>query len=110
MIASRSRRRALGLMAATALATLAAPHPLALADLRIDITRGQVQPLPIAITDFYGADPRDGDAGANVTRVVSADLERSGLFQPIDPKAFIQTPQSLLTQVRFADWRLINAQ
>ena len=29
----------------------------AFADLSIDITRGQVQPLPIAMTTFYGTDP-----------------------------------------------------
>jgi Periplasmic component of the Tol biopolymer transport system len=48
--------------------------------------------------------------GANIAGVISADLERSGLFKPIDKKAFIQTPDSLRTMPRFADWRVINAQ
>ena len=42
--------------------------------------------------------------------MVSADLERSGLFKPIDPHAFIQTPESLAVQPRFEDWKAINAQ
>src|SRR3546814_15822286 len=46
----------------------------------------------------------------DIANVVSADLERSGLFKPIDPRAFIQTAASLQTQPRFADWRVINAQ
>jgi len=80
------------------------------AELRIDITQGTVQPMPIAITDFYGQQPNDAQSGVNIAGVVSADLERSGLFKPIDKKAFIQTPDSLRTMPRFADWRVINAQ
>ena len=78
--------------------------------LRIDITQGTMKPMPIAITDLFGSNPNDQTVGANVSRVVSADLERSGLFKPIDPKAFIQTPESLRVQPRFGDWRVINAQ
>ena len=86
--------------------TAAAAH----ADLRIDITQGTVQPMPIAVVDFYGQQPNDAQSGTNIAGVVSADLERSGLFKPIDKKAFIQTPDSLRTMPRFADWRAINAQ
>jgi TolB protein len=76
----------------------------------IDITSGQVQPMPIAIPDFYAQNPGDAQIAADVARVVSADLERSGLFAPIDPKAFIQDSASLQQSVRFQDWKLINAQ
>ena len=37
----------------------------AFADLSIDITRGQVQPLPIAITTFYSPDPGAAKVGAD---------------------------------------------
>jgi TolB protein len=80
------------------------------ADLRIDITQGTVQPMPIAVVDFYGQQPSDATAGSNIVNVVAADLERSGLFKPVDKKAFIQTPESLQTLPRFGDWRVINAQ
>ena len=85
--------------------TAAAAH----ADLRIDITQGTVQPMPIAVVDFYGQQPNDAQSGTNIAGVVSADLERSGLFKPIDKKAFIQTPDSLRTMPRFADWRAHQA-
>ena len=78
--------------------------------LRIDITQGQVRPMPIAITDFYGTNPNDATTGSNIARVVSADLERSGLFKPLDSRSFIQTVDSLRVQPRFGDWRVINAQ
>ena len=81
------------------------------ADLRLDINRGSVQPMPIAVSPFYGAQGRDGQIGRDVTSVISANLERSGLFKPLDPKAFIQTPEALHSQPpRFPDWRAINAQ
>ena len=80
------------------------------AEIRIDVTKGNVEPMPIAITDFFGATPADAKVGADVAQVVTADLERSGLFKPIDKHAFIQTPDSLRSAPRFADWRVINAQ
>ena len=38
------------------------------------------------------------------------DLQSSGLFQVIDRRAYIQTPEELRQPPRFADWRQINAQ
>jgi len=67
-------------------------------------------PLPIALPDFPGASPAESELGHNIMSVVSADLERSGLFKPIDPKSFIQDAASLKVSPRFGDWRLINAQ
>ena len=69
-----------------------------------------VEPLPIAISEFYGAAPDAAARGRDIADVVSADLERSGLFRPIDRRAFIQAPEQLRDLPRFADWRQINAQ
>jgi TolB protein len=80
------------------------------AELRIDITRGTVEPLPIAITDLRGDSASSAQVGRDLAQVVTANLERSGLFRPIDQRAFIQDIESLQTAPRFADWRLINAQ
>jgi TolB protein len=75
------------------------------AELRIDITSGNVQPLPIAVTDLYGS-----EVGIEISGVIAGDLESSGLFAPIDKGAFIQTSQALQAVPRFGDWRVINAQ
>ena len=80
------------------------------AELQIDITRGTVEPLAIAITPFYSPSEREAQIGADMASVVSNDLERSGLFRPIDRRAFIQTADSLNTQPRFADWKLIGSE
>jgi TolB protein len=78
------------------------------AELKIDITRGRAEPLPIAIVPFVG-DAGDADAGRNIAGVVAADLESSGLFRPIDERAFIQTAASIGVRPRFPDWRALNA-
>ena len=83
---------------------------VASAELRIDITQGTVKPLPVAVTDFAGASAVEQEYGRNITRVISDDLERSGLFKPIDKRAFIQGKQVLGTLPRFGDWRIISAQ
>jgi TolB protein len=87
------------------------PSAAARAELRIDITSGQVQPMPIAIPAFAGAAGAESQAGAQIAGVVSADLERSGLFRPLDPHSFIQEVSATDSAApRFGDWRQINAQ
>ena len=68
---------------------------------------GTIAPIPIAIPQFLGDDPR---FVAEVTAVVSADLERSGLFTPLDPASFIDRVRDFHTQPRFPDWHAIGAQ
>lgn len=80
------------------------------AELEIDITRGVAEPMPIAVTDFYGEGRGEKTFGANIAGVIAADLERSGLFRPLDKKAFIQDAESLNVLPRFGDWRIINSQ
>ncbi|MCP4922781.1 MAG: Tol-Pal system protein TolB [bacterium] len=80
------------------------------ADLRVDITQGHVAPLPIALVDFQASTPELAQIGRELTHVLTADLDRSGLFRSIDPAAFIQKADSTLAGPRFPDWRLIGAQ
>ena len=89
---------------------VAAPEP-AHAEVRIDITKGVVEPLPIAITSFAGNGGREAQIGSDISKVVAADLERSGLFRPLDPKGFLQTPDQLRSgEPRYQDWRAVGAQ
>jgi len=77
---------------------------------RLDITEGNFQPLPIAIPRFFAAGQDDGDTANAVTQIVTANLQRSGLFAPIDPTAYIERIASIDAVPRFPDWRNINAQ
>ena len=80
------------------------------AELRVDITRGHVEPLPIAIVDLAGSNEADAEVGRKITQVITRNLERSGLFRAIDPAAFISDPSGTKARPRFPDWRIINAQ
>ncbi|PCI38525.1 MAG: Tol-Pal system beta propeller repeat protein TolB [Rhodospirillaceae bacterium] len=80
------------------------------AELTIDITQGVVEPMPLAVADLYGKGQMEKSFGAKIAEVVANDLERSGLFTPIDKEAFIQDGESLNVLPRFGDWRIINAQ
>ncbi len=97
-------------LAATTLVLLTGLAAPLRAELRVDITDPTFEPLPIAISDFHGATPEVAQTGRDLASVISSDLERSGLFRPIDQRAFIQSVDSLVGGPRFGDWRLINAQ
>jgi TolB protein len=85
--------------------------------LRVDITQGYAQPMPIAITPFLtdtavvtpsGATDK---LGTDIGRIVAADLDRSGLFRSIDPKAFTTVPSlQQIDKPEFASWRSVAAQ
>ena len=81
------------------------------AEIRIDLTRGVVEPLPIAISPFYGDDPSLGSLGRDMVGVIASNLENSGLFKPINASAFVQGPDSIAADgVRFSEWRATGTQ
>ena len=90
-------------MAITALAFGGQP---ARALVEIDINQGNIEPLPIAITDFISSD----GIGAQISGVIANDLKSSGLFAPIGKGAFIEKVSNPDVAPRFEDWRVINAQ
>lgn len=91
------------MMAITALAFGGQP---ARALVEIDINQGNIEPLPIAITDFISSD----GIGAQISGVIANDLSSSGLFAPIGKGAFIEKVSNPDVAPRFEDWRVINAQ
>jgi len=74
--------------------------------LEIEITKGVDTALPIAIVPFGWNSatviPLD------VAAVVTADLQRTGLFEAIDDSDFLSAPTAI-DDVEFRDWRLLNA-
>jgi TolB protein len=107
-------------MMAVAVAVLASTGP-AWAVLRVDITQGYAQPMPIAITPLVaGAAPTMAvgaqtlpmpQVGQMMAQVISGNLERSGLFRPIDPKAFLgPVGGAQVDAPEFNSWRAVAAQ
>ncbi|MGH8497087.1 MAG: Tol-Pal system beta propeller repeat protein TolB [Gammaproteobacteria bacterium] len=75
------------------------------AELRIVITEGIARAVPIAVVPFgWGS----GDnAPIDTAAVVSADLQRSGHFEPMSPDDMLERPTSG-SDVDFEDWRLLG--
>jgi TolB protein len=99
------RRVALALIAAVACAGALAPAA-ANAQLVVNINQANIQPVPIAVPNFNAPT----GVGADIARVVTGDLQRSGLFRPLDPNSFLERNLDVNVQPRFADWKTIGAQ
>src|SRR5258706_1823529 len=93
------------LMALAALPAVGLVAPAARAEIEFNVNRGDVQPLPIAIPAFGGA-----PAGTDISGVIAANLQRSGLFRPLDPASFVERDLNTAVQPRFPAWKQINAQ
>jgi TolB protein len=76
------------------------------AEVKLDIRRGSVEPMPIAVSDMVSND----ELGAQISAVIAADLKRSGFFLPVDKAAFIQKITNPDAAPRFEDWKAVNAQ
>ena len=67
---------------------------------------GQFQPLPIAIVDFSG----DGEMGAKVAGIITANLKRSGYFAPLDKARFPEKGVAFDSVPNFASWQSAGVQ
>ena len=75
------------------------------ADPAIEVNKGVEEALPIAIPAFTGAAPY----GADIAKVISANLERSGLFNPLDPATFPEKTIDVSLLPTFPAWKQIGA-
>jgi TolB protein len=93
------------------LAVAAAAVPASAQDgpLKIRLTDGVIEPLPIAVPDFVAENAAAADMARQIADVVAADLAGTGLFREIPPDAFISQITSFESPVQYADWKAINA-
>ncbi len=89
--------------------SLILPRP-ASAQLKIDITRGNIQPMPIAVADFLGGAGGDADMANKLTGIVENNLKRSGLFAPIPRSSHTDKITNFDAAPNFDAWKVINAQ
>ena len=87
--------------------------------IEIDITRGNLDPLPIAVSPLFQDDGSKKNSideikienvGSEISSVVENNLKTSGLFNPLNKEAFLQKPDIAHLKPRFEDWALIKAQ
>ena len=91
----------------------------AVALVEVDITRGNLDPLPIAVSPLYiesgSKDIKYKDTiiknvGEEISKIIEVNFRRSGLFNPLKKDSFVQNPDIAHVKPRFEDWRLIKAQ
>lgn len=76
------------------------------AQLQIEIVDGNPSALPIAIVPFEWQDATPPPI-TGVDQIISSDLYRSGLFDPMDVEDMAERPVEE-EQVRFGTWRLLK--
>ena len=90
-----------------------------LALIEVDITRGNLSPLPVAVSSLSSTESDKKnlekeldikDLGLEISKVVENNLKKTGLFNPLDREAFLQKPDIAHLKPRFEDWALIKAQ
>ncbi len=87
--------------------------------IEVDITRGNLNPLPIAVSPLFSDKETKSnlkktnekeDIGSEISFVIENNLKKSGLFNPLNKDSFLQKPDIAHLKPRFEDWALIKAQ
>jgi TolB protein len=85
--------------------------------IEVDITRGNLDPLPIAVSPLHvdiKSTSVEGikvkNLGEDISRIIENNFKSTGLFNPLKKEAFVQKPDIAHLKPRFEDWRLIKAQ
>ena len=91
----------------------------AFAVIEVDITRGNLSPLPVAVSPLSIDDTskknfekllNKENIGNEISKIVENNLKQTGLFNPLSKDAFLQKPNIAHLKPRFEDWALIKAQ
>ena len=85
--------------------------------IEVDITRGNLDPLPIAVSPLHvdiKSEKFEGlkikELGNDISAIIEKNFRSTGLFNPLKKDAFVQKPDIAHIKPRFEDWRLIKAQ
>ena len=85
--------------------------------IEVDITRGNLDPLPIAVSPLHVDAQSDNlqdikvkELGDLISSVIESNFKSTGLFNPLNKDAFVQKPDIAHLKPRFEDWSLITAQ
>ncbi len=87
--------------------------------IEVDITRGNLNPLPLAVSPLaideqsrkeFKKIIKIENIGSEISNIVENNLKTSGLFNPLSKDAFLQAPEIANLKPRFEDWNLIKAQ
>ncbi len=107
-----TRRAALMLPAAAALvpAGLVPARAQSRGPLRIEVTEGVIEPVPVAVPPFVAETGSAEQYAGPVARIVASNLVNTGLFREIPASAHIARITNFDSPVGYSDWRAVNAQ
>ena len=85
--------------------------------IQVDITRGNLDPLPIAVSPLH-VDPKSEkqedlnvrELGEEISKIIEKNFKNTGLFNPLKKRSFCSKARYSSSKPRFEDWRLIKAQ
>jgi len=86
------------------------------AQLRVDVTRGTIDPVPIAVPEFVPVEDVEtptgmlSDIGVSISQVITSNLISTGLFRAVDENAYIEKITSAVVAPNFASWRPLAVQ
>ncbi len=85
--------------------------------IKVDITRGNLDPLPIAVSPLHVESEAEKienievkKLGSKISNIIETNFRNTGLFNPLKKEAFVQKPDIAHLKPRFEDWKLIKAQ
>jgi TolB protein len=78
--------------------------------LRVEITEGVIEPVPIAVAPFIAENGAAADYAREITGVVAGDLVGTGLFRDVPQSAYISQVSGFDAPVAYQDWKAINVE
>ena len=79
--------------------------------IKVDITRGNLDPLPIAVSPLHIdaksenlKSLKEKKLGEEISKIIETNFRSTGLFNPLKKNAFVQKPDIAHLKPRFEDW------
>ena len=77
--------------------------------LDMTVNRGVIKPISLAVPSFIKESGANSIISRELAKVISNNLNSTGLFKSIPQTAYVSAPLSFNTPVQFSDWSIINA-
>jgi len=78
--------------------------------LTVEVTQGNIKPIPIALLPFQSQDPDKELYAKKIVEQVHKDLSETGLFKILPESSFLENPKRMGDVPRFSDWRVLEVQ
>ena len=79
-------------------------------ELRIDITRGNTEPIPVALVQLETKNDTEEKISSDISKVITNNLQRSGLFKMLPRRVFLTEKLNFDSKPSFSDWKITSAQ